>query len=405
MFGDSTLTQQNPEKIGIAMIGHAFMGRAHSQAWRTVGRVFDAPLEPVMQVVVGRDAQTTADSAKKHGWAESSTDWREAVTRDDISIVDICTPGSSHSEIALAALAAGKHVLCEKPLSNTIEEAFVMAQAAKKAAAQGIKSMVGFNYRRVPAITFARTLVENGRLGEIYHVRARYLQDWIVDPEFPLVWRLQKEIAGSGALGDIGSHIVDVTQYVTGARIEAVSGILKTFITERPLPLSSSGLTAESEGTSSGMGVVTVDDAAVFNATFENGALGTFEATRFASGSKNDLGIEVFGSKGSIKFNFEDMNVLYFHDHQLPPSEAGFRRIMVTESDSHPYMAAWWPPGHIIGYEHTFTHEILDFLTDIATGHSPTPSFEDGLQIQLVLDAVIRSSANNSQLTQVERKI
>jgi predicted dehydrogenase len=405
MFGDSTLTQQNPEKIGIAMIGHAFMGRAHSQAWRTVGRVFDAPLEPVMQVVVGRDAQTTADSAKKHGWAESSTDWREAVTRDDISIVDICTPGSSHSEIALAALAAGKHVLCEKPLSNTIEEAFVMAQAAKKAAAQGIKSMVGFNYRRVPAITFARTLVENGRLGEIYHVRARYLQDWIVDPEFPLVWRLQKEIAGSGALGDIGSHIVDVTQYVTGARIEAVSGILKTFITERPLPLSSSGLTAESEGTSSGMGVVTVDDAAVFNATFENGALGTFEATRFASGSKNDLGIEVFGSKGSIKFNFEDMNVLYFHDHQLPPSEAGFRRIMVTESDSHPYMAAWWPPGHIIGYEHTFTHEILDFLTDIATGHWPTPSFEDGLQIQLVLDAVIRSSANNSQLTQVERKI
>jgi len=399
------LTQQKPEKIGVAMIGHAFMGAAHSQAWRTVGRVFDAPLEPVMQVVVGRDAQTTAESAKKFGWAESGTDWRKAVTRDDISIVDICTPGSSHSEIALAALAAGKHVLCEKPLSNTIEEAFGMAQAAKKAAAQGIKSMVGFNYRRVPAVTFARTLVENGRLGNIYHVRARYLQDWIVDPEFPLVWRLQKEIAGSGALGDIGSHIVDLTQYVTGARIEAVSGILKTFITERPLPSSSSGLTAESESTSSGMGVVTVDDAAVFTATFENGALGTFEATRFASGSKNDLGFEVFGSKGSIKFNFEDMNVLYFHDHQLPPSEAGFRRIMVTEGDSHPYMSAWWPPGHIIGYEHTFTHEILDFLTDIATGHSPTPSFEDGLQIQLVLDAVIRSSANNSHLTPVERKI
>ncbi|MDE0974331.1 MAG: Gfo/Idh/MocA family oxidoreductase [Candidatus Nanopelagicales bacterium] len=399
------MTQQKSEKIGIAMIGHAFMGKAHSQAWRTVGRVFDTPLEPVMQIVVGRDAQTTADSAKKHGWAESGTDWREAVTRDDISIVDICTPGSSHSEIALAALAAGKHVLCEKPLSNTIEEALGMAQAAKKAAAQGIKSMVGFNYRRVPAITFARTLVENGRLGEIYHVRARYLQDWIVDPEFPLVWRLQKEIAGSGALGDIGSHIVDLTQYVTGARIEAVSGILKTFITERPLPSSSSELTAESEGTSSGIGVVTVDDAAVFNATFDNGALGTFEATRFASGSKNDLGFEVFGSKGSIKFNFEDMNVLYFHDHQLPPSEAGFRRIMVTEGDSHPYMSAWWPPGHIIGYEHTFTHEILDFLTDIANDHSPTPSFEDGLQIQLVLDAVIRSSANNSQLTQVERKI
>ena len=358
-----------------------------------------------MQVVVGRDEQTTADSAKKHGWAESGTDWREAVTRDDISIVDICTPGSSHSEIAVAALAAGKHVLCEKPLSNTIEEALGMAQAAKKAAAQGIKSMVGFNYRRVPAITFARTLVENGRLGEIYHIRARYLQDWIVDPEFPLVWRLQKEIAGSGALGDIGSHIVDLTQYVTGARIEAVSGILKTFITERPLPSHSSGLTAESEGTSSGRGLVTVDDAAVFNATFENGALGTFEATRFASGSKNDLGFEIFGSKGSVKFNFEDMNVLYFHDHQLPPSEAGFRRIMVTEGDIHPYMSAWWPPGHIIGYEHTFTHEILDFLTDIANDHSPTPSFEDGLQIQLVLDAVIRSSANNSQLTQVERKI
>ena len=219
------------------------------------------------------------------------------------------------------------------------------------------------------------------------------------------MWRLQKEIAGSGALGDISSHIVDLTQFVTGARIEAVSGILKTFVTERPLPSSSSGLRAESEGTSSGMGVVTVDDAAIFNAIFENGALGTFEATRFASGSKNDLGFEIFGSKGSIKFNFEDMNVLYFHDHQLPPSEAGFRRIMVTEGDSHPYMSAWWPPGHIIGYEHTFTHEIRDFLADISTGHSPTPSFEDGLQVQLVLDAVIRSSANNSQLTQVERKI
>ena len=398
------MTQKKPEKIGVAMIGHAFMGAAHSQAWRTVGRVFDAPLEPVMQVVVGRDAQATADSAKKHGWAESSTDWREVITRDDISIVDICTPGSSHSEIALAALAAGKHVLCEKPLSNTIDEALAMAEAAKKAATQGIKSMVGFNYRRVPAVTFAKTLVENGRLGEIYHVRARYLQDWLVDPEFPLVWRLQKEIAGSGALGDIGSHIVDLTQYVTGARIEAVSGMLKTFITERPLPSSSSGLTAKSTDMSPGVGAVTVDDAAVFTATFDNGSLGTFEATRFASGSKNDLGFEIFGSKGSIKFDFEDMNVLYFHDHQLPPAEAGFRRIMVTEGDSHPYMSAWWPPGHIIGYEHTFTHEILDFLTDIATDHSPFPSFADGLQIQLVLDAVVRSAANNSQLTPVERK-
>ena len=399
------MSERRPKKIGVAMIGHAFMGSAHSQAWRTVGRVFDTPLEPVMQVVVGRDARTTAEAAEKHGWAESSTDWRKVIVRDDISIVDICTPGSSHSEIAIAALAAGKHVLCEKPLSNTIEEAIAMTQTAKNAAAQGIKSMVGFNYRRVPAVTFARTLVESDRLGEIYHVRARYLQDWIVDPEFPLVWRLRKDIAGSGALGDIGSHIVDLSQYVTGARIEAVSGILKTFIAERPLPSSSSGLIAESSDAALGMGTVTVDDAAVFTATFDNGALGTFEATRFASGSKNDLGFEIFGSKGSLKFNFEDMNILYFHDHQLPPAEAGFRRIMVTEGDGHPYMSAWWPPGHIIGYEHTFTHEILDFLRDIASNHSPTPSFEDGLQVQLVLDAVIRSAANKSQLTLVERKI
>jgi len=381
------------------------MGAAHSQAWRTVGPAFGPELDPVMQVIVGRDPESTRESGQRHGWIESSTDWREILKRDDISIVDICTPGSSHSEIAIAALAAGKHVLCEKPLANTVEEAEAMAQAAQNAAAKGVKSMVGFNYRRVPAVTFAKSLVNDGRLGQIYHIRSRYLQDWIVDPDFPLVWRLQKDVAGLGSLGDIGSHIIDLAHYVTGSRIESVSGILKTFIHDRPLPSESSGLSATRNDSGANRGKVTVDDAAIFNATFENEALGTFEATRFASGSKNDFGFEIYGSKGSIKFDFEDMNVLHFHDHELPASEAGFRRILITENDTHPYMSAWWPPGHVIGYEHSFTHEVYDFLTDIALDRDPAPSFDDGLYVQRVLDAVVRSAQDESRLTRVERKV
>jgi predicted dehydrogenase len=312
--------------------------------------------------------------------------------RDDVDLVDICTPGDTHAEIAIAALEAGKHVLCEKPLANTVAEAEAMADAAAKAAARGVRSMVGFTYRRVPAIGLARQLVAEGRLGTIHHVRAQYLQDWIVDPEAPLSWRLDKTKAGSGALGDIGAHIVDLTQFITGDVVGRVSGRLRTFVDERPLPGEHAGL-AGTAGT--GRGKVTVDDAATFLAEFRGGALGVFEATRFANGRKNAIRIELNGSAGSLAFDFEDMNLLHFFDGTEPGDTAGFRRILVTEAD-HPYVGAWWPPGHLIGYEHGFTHQVVDLVRDIATGGDPTPSFADGLQVQRVLAAVETSSDTDS---------
>uniref|UniRef100_UPI0011CC8011 Gfo/Idh/MocA family protein n=1 Tax=Microbispora sp. CSR-4 TaxID=2592813 RepID=UPI0011CC8011 len=272
----------------------------------------------------------------------------------------------------------------------TVAEAEAMAAAAREAAARGVRSMVAFNYRRVPAIALARRFVEEGRLGEIRHVRAQYLQDWIVDPQFPLVWRLQKDKAGSGALGDIGAHIIDTAQFIVGRSLTGVSALTETFIKERPLAEESAGLAAEG---GSEMGEVTVDDAALFIGRFEGGALGSFEATRFATGRKNALRIEVNGSSGSLAFDFEAMNELWFY--QADEGDAGFRRILVTEPD-HPYAGAWWPPGHGLGYEHTFVHETKDFLEAIADGTDPTPSFEDGLRVQRVLAAVEESAAAGS---------
>ncbi|WP_432845901.1 Gfo/Idh/MocA family protein [Amycolatopsis sp. CA-161197] len=384
-------------QIGVGMVGHAFMGAAHSQAWRTVHHAFDVPLTPRMAVLCGRDAAAASAAAEKLGWASVETDWKRLVESDEVGLVDICTPGDTHAEIALAALAAGKHVLCEKPLANTVAEAAAMAAAAEEAAARGVRSMVAFNYRRVPALAFARRLVADGRLGQLRHVRAQYLQDWIVDPEFPLVWRLQRERAGSGALGDIGAHIVDLAQFLTGSRISGVSAVTETFVRERPLVASSSGLAASS---AAARGEVTVDDAALFTARFASGALGSFEATRFAAGRKNSMRIELNGSAGSLAFDFEAMNELHFHDHTLDPAVAGFRRILVTEPE-HPYVGAWWPPGHGLGYEHTFTHEVRDFLDALASDTDPAPSFADGLQVQRVLDAVERSAAADSVWTVV----
>jgi predicted dehydrogenase len=376
--------------IGVGMIGYAFMGRVHSQAWRSVSAFFDVPLAPRMAVLAGRSKERTSAAAAQLGWADVETDWRKLVERDDVQIVDICTPGDSHAEIAIAALQAGKHVLCEKPLANSVAEAEAMARAA--AAAPG-KSMVAFNYRRVPAVALARQLVEGGRLGQIRHVRAQYLQDWIVDPEFPLAWRLQRDKAGSGALGDIGSHIVDTAEFITGQNIVGVSALTETFIKERPLAAESSGLSGS--GTAE-TGPVTVDDAALFIGRLSGGALASFEATRFATGRKNSLRIEVNGSLGSLSFDFEAMNELWVSE-----GDAGFKRILVTEPD-HPYVGAWWPPGHGLGYEHTFTHEIKDFLEAIAQGDDPTPSFADGLRVQRVLAAVEQSAADSSRFTVVE---
>ncbi|GAA4262957.1 Gfo/Idh/MocA family oxidoreductase [Dactylosporangium darangshiense] len=383
-------SQGSSGELRVGMVGYAFMGAAHSQAWRTVNRVFDLPARASMVAVCGRDAAKVAEAAARLGWAEAVTDWRELIARDDIDVIDVCTPGDSHAEIAIAALEAGKHVLCEKPLANTVEEARAMVAAAAKARALGVRSACGFNYRRVPAVSLMRNMVAAGRLGAIRHVRAVYLQDWIVDPSFPLVWRLQKELAGSGALGDIGAHIIDLTQFVTGQRITGVSGLTETFIKERPLPEASSGLSASA---GSATGEVTVDDAALFIARLDGGAVATYEATRFATGRKNGLRVEINGEYGSLAFDLERLNELEFYDASLPAAEQGWSRILVTEGE-HPYLGAWWPPGHIIGYEHSFTHEMRDFIEAIATGADPTPSFEDALQVQLVLDAVAKSDSS-----------
>jgi predicted dehydrogenase len=379
--------------LGIAMIGHSFMGAAHSQAWRVAPRFFDLPLRPVMAVVCGRDQARTEAAAARLGWAEAATDWKAVLERDDVQVVDICTPGDTHAEIAIAALDAGKHVLCEKPLANSVAEAEAMAQAASRAAGRGVRAMVGFSYRRVPALSLARELVAQGRLGRVHHVRAQYLQDWIVDPAAPLSWRLQKEKAGSGALGDIGAHIVDAAQFILGDTIREVSGTLETFVSERPLAAEHSGLsgTAVSDRT----GPVTVDDAALFLARFTGGTLGTFEATRFANGRKNAIRIELNGSAGSLAFDFEDMNVLHYFDGTEDASVAGFRRIVVTEPQ-HPYVDAWWPAGHGLGYEHAFTHQAVDFVRAVAAGADPAPSFADGLQLQRVLAAVEASAASRT---------
>jgi predicted dehydrogenase len=378
--------------LSVGMVGYAFMGAAHSHAWRTAPRFFDLPLRPRMAAVAGRDAAGVRAAAERLGWESTETSWQALVERDDIDLVDVCTPGHTHAEIVIAALEAGKHVLCEKPLANSVEEAEAMTRAAERAAADGVRAMVGFTYRRVPAISLARQLVAEGRLGTLHHVRAQYLQDWIVDPQAPLSWRLEKDKAGSGALGDIGAHIIDITQFITGDTITRVSGRLRTFVDERPLPSEHAGLSGTA-GT--GTGKVTVDDAATFLADFRGGAMGVFEATRFASGRKNAIRIEINGSRGSIAFDFEDMNVLHFFDGTEDAGTAGFRRILVTEAE-HPYVGAWWPPGHVIGYEHGFIHQAVDLVRAIADGTDPTPTFADGLQVQRVLAAVETSSDNDS---------
>lgn len=379
--------------LRVGVVGYAFMGAAHADAWRTAAHVFDLPLEPVMTALCGRDGAAVRAAAQRQGWASAETDWHALIARDDIDLVDVCTPGDSHAAIAIAALQAGKHVLCEKPLANTVPEAEAMAAAASEAARQGVRSMVGFNYRRVPAIALARDLVAAGRIGTIRHVRASYLQDWLTDPAAPLTWRLQAERAGSGALGDLGAHIVDLAQYLTGEPIAAVSGSTARFVPERPLPGGEDGAT----------GPVTVDDAAVFTARLRApaaAALCTFEVTRFASGRKNALRIELNGERGSLAFDLERLNELEFHDHTADPLTSGFGRILATEP-GHPYLSGWWPPGHVLGWDVTFTHEIADLVTAIAAGTNPEPSFADGLQVQRVLSAVQRSAASDGAWTSV----
>jgi predicted dehydrogenase len=379
--------------LGVGMIGYAFMGAAHSQAWRTAPRFFDLPVRLRMSVLAGRDEIRAKAAADKYGWDDVETDWTRLLARDDVDIVDICTPGDTHAEMAIAALEAGKHVLCEKPLANSVSEAEAMAEAARQAAARGQRAMCGFTYRRVPAARLMADLVARGAIGTLRHIRASYLQDWLADPSAPMSWRLEKDRAGSGALGDIGAHAIDLAQYVTGDRITGVTALSSTFVPRRPIP-AGDGFLGANAATDGEYGEVTVDDATVFLARTGSGALATFEASRFGTGHKNGLRLELNGSDGSIIFDLERMNELVVYDARQ--ENPGFRTVLVTEP-SHPYITAWWPAGHTLGYEHAFTHQVRDFTEAIASGQDAHPNFDDALGVQRVLAAVGQSAAQNAR--------
>jgi predicted dehydrogenase len=365
-------------EANVALIGYAFMGKAHSNAYRQVAPFFAPTLRPRMKVICGRTPSAVRAAASEYGWDEAATDWQEVVARKDIDIVDVSTPGDSHMEIAIAAARAGKVVFCEKPLANTVRDAERMLAAVEKA---GVLHMICHNYRRAPAVMLAKQLIADGQLGDIRHYRGTYLQDWITDPNFPLVWRLDRKKAGSGALGDIAAHSIDLARFLVG-EITEVAADLATFVKMRPLPDNPKK-----------RGRVTVDDASTALVRFAGGAIGTIEATRMAPGRKNYNRFEINGSKGSLAFDLERMNELELYLEADQKTVRGFRRILVTESE-HPYMKAWWPPGHIIGYEHTFTHTVYDLLEAMRRNRLPQPNFGDGVRNQRVLGAIEKAAAS-----------
>jgi len=365
--------------VNVGIVGTQFMGRAHSNAWMDVEKFYDLPARPVMKAACDNVAENLGPFCNRFGWQSQETDWKKLVARDDIDVVDICTSNAIHMPIAVAAAKAGKHIICEKPVAMNADEAKAMLDAAEAA---GVRHMVAFNYRRVPAIALARQMIEEGKIGRVFHFNAVYYQDWLVDPAFPYVWRHDKSVAGSGAHGDMNAHIVDLARFLVG-EVEAVCGAEEVFIKERQRP----------DG--SGKGTVTADEALFALARFADGALGSFMATRFASGRKNYLRFELFGSEGSLLFNLERLNEIQYYTRSEAGREQGFRTILATESD-HPYINKWWPPGHIIGWEHTFIHEVGDFLTAVGTDQPITPSFYDGLRNQQVLDAIQESAAKKT---------
>ncbi|MFA4880268.1 MAG: Gfo/Idh/MocA family oxidoreductase [Candidatus Doudnabacteria bacterium] len=379
------------KEVNVGLIGYMFMGKAHSHAYHDVAMFFNMDAKPIMKAICGRNEKGVKEASEKFGWESYETDWEKLVRRDDIDLIDICAPTNMHRDIAIAAAKAGKHIICEKPLAMDLEEAQEMWDAVDEAR---VINMVNFNYRKVPAIALAKKMIDDGKLGKIYHFRSVYLQDWILSPDFPIVWRLDKSVAGSGSLGDLGAHIVDLARYLVGD-FDRVVGMEETFIKERPV--SATGMDGKLSATAtdkSVKGMVTVDDATLFLARFENGAVATFEATRFAAGRKNYNSFEINGEKGSIVFNLERMNELEYYNVDDPVGLQGFRTILATDP-SHPYMGAWWPPAHIIGYEHTFIHQIYELMQAIASGKSASPDFEDGLKCQRVLEAVSCSIADD----------
>lgn len=375
------------ETLNVGLVGYKFMGKAHSNAFQKLGMFFEPSMKVNMKAICGRDETWVKESAAKFGWESYETSWEKLVRRSDIDMVDITAPSNVHKEIAIGAAESKKHIFCEKPLALNLNDAREMLAAAEK---NGVKHQIGFNYRFVPAVQLAKKLIDDGKIGKIYHFRALYLQDWIIDPDFPLVWRLDKEVAGSGSLGDLGAHVIDIARFLVG-EFDSVIGMNKTFIKERPIVEKMTGLSAQAQ-TGAIKGEVTVDDATLFLAEFKNGALGSIEATRFANGHKNGMSFEINGSKGSLKFEFERMNELQFFSSEDEEGTQGFRIIQATEP-VHPYAGAWWPAGHVIGYEHTFVHEMYEFVEAIAKDKKPAPDFNDGVKCSQVMEAVDLSIA------------
>lgn len=380
------------KELRIAIIGTSFMGRAHSNAWLQAGKFFDLPAKPVLQVACSRNEAATRTFAGTWGWRNVETDWRRVVERDDVDVIDVSLPQHLHKDVAIAAARAGKHVFCEKPMALSVADAEAMVAAAEAAK---VTHYVNHNYRRAPAVRLARRLIEEGRIGRIFHWRGSYQQDWIVDPEFPLTWHLRRETAGSGPHGDLNSHSVDLAHYLVGD-IRTVSCLTAGFVRERPLPGEGAATFTAGAAGSTARGPVTVEDASLMLAGFENGAIGSFEATRFATGRKNRNSFEIYGSEGSLAFDLERLNELQYFSRSDPVHAQGFRTILVTES-THPYISRWWPPGHIIGYEHTFVHGVADFIHSVCTGAPIDPDFRDGLKCVRVLEAGLKSAASGAR--------
>ena len=381
------MADENEKDLNVGLIGYKFMGKAHSNAYSRIGMFFEPSRNIVKKAICGRDESWVRESAEKFGWQSYETAWEKLTARGDIDIIDITAPSNFHKEAAIAAAENKKHVFCEKPLALTAGDAREILAAVEK---NGVKHQIGFNYRFAPAIVLAKKLIDDGKLGQIYHFRGVYLQDFIIDPSFPLVWRLDKSVAGSGSHGDLGAHVIDMARFLVGD-FKRVSGLQKTFIKKRPIVEKMTGLSGKASENAR-YGDVTVDDATLFITEFENGALGTFEATRFAAGHKNDLAFEINGSKGSVKFDLLRINELTYFSADDEPGLQGFRNIQVTE-DIHPYAGNWWPAGHVLGYEHTFVHELYEFCESVATGKKTSPDFYDGMKCCQVLDAVEKSAS------------
>jgi predicted dehydrogenase len=383
-MGNAAEMSDVPE-IGVGMLGYAFMGKAHSNGYKQMPYIiWPPPALPKLISIAGRSEESVRTAARRYGFAKATTDWREVIGDPEVQVFDNCGPNNLHAEPSIAAAEAGKHVICEKPLGRTAAEAKQMLDAVNKA---GVKHLAAFNYRFVPAILHARNLIQSGALGRIYHFRARYLQEWILDPNFPMVWRLQKDVAGSGVLGDLGAHIIDLGRFLIG-EIASVSAVTRTFIPER----------TDSEGKRQR---VDVDDAFAAIVEFENGALGTLEASRFALGRKNHNVFEINGEHGSLVFNLERLNELEVHlPEQQPEDSTGFTTVLVSEA-SHPYWKYWWPQGHMIGWENLFVHEVAHFLGAVVGAHEVAPigaTFEDGYKAALVCDAIIASSSQGCRV-------